>query len=170
MPSSDLHRLLDEAVNAHGQERVALLLNDLARGKEADGVLTIIANAGIHEIPAQYLRGEVYEASRGNWDATSQPALVAELNQLLRKLADKLRSQTWERVYLVPTGHPVLSLQIKAMVFRMLRMNTIDLYYKAGSYFEIDIDQRAVALAVEPGTPEAEARASPAQTGDPSGT
>ena len=109
-------------------------------------VLTIVANAGIHEIPAGYLRGEVYEASRGDWDASTEESLLLELRAILSRLAKKLRSGRWKCVYLIPTGHPVLSLQIKAMVYRLLRFNTIDLYYKAGIYFEVNLDQRAIAL------------------------
>lgn len=71
---------------------------------------------------------------------------MLELKTILGRLAVKLRSGRWKRVYLIPTGHPVLSLQIKTMVYRLLRLNTIDLYYKAGTYFEIDLDQRAIAL------------------------
>jgi hypothetical protein len=101
---------------------------------------------GVHEIPKAYLRGEVYEASRGDWDASTEEALLLELKAILSRLANKLRSNRWKRVYLIPTGHPVLSLQIKAMVYRLLRFNTIDLYHKAGTYFEINLDQRAIAL------------------------
>lgn len=61
-------------------------------------------------------------------------------------MVKNLRSEQWSFVYLIPTGHPVLSLQIKAMVYRLLRLNTIDLYHKAGTYFEINLDQRAIAL------------------------
>jgi hypothetical protein len=146
MPSRDLQDLLDEAIAAHGVEPVARMLSDLLRTGPTQRVLTIIANAGVHEIPAQYLRGEVYEASRGNWDATTAAALLEELTKLLTALGQKLREQQWERIYLIPTGHPILSLQIKSMVYCVVRMNTVDLYYKAGSYFEIDIDQRSVAL------------------------
>ena len=123
-------------------------MNELLLPAATQRVLTIVANAGVHQIPERYLRGEVYEASRGNWDATSEAALVGELTKLLEALALKLRAQPWERVYLVPTGHPIFALQIKAMVYRVLRFNTVDLYYKAGTYFDIDIDQRAVALSV----------------------
>jgi hypothetical protein len=145
---SDLHRLLDEAVRARGTEQVAAALESLVMPNASDvGVLTIIANAGVHEIPAAYLRGEIYEASRGDWDASTEGALLLELNGILSRLVSKLRSEQWNRVYLIPTGHPVLSLQIKAMVYRLLRFNTIDLYYKAGTYFEVNLDQRAIALA-----------------------
>lgn len=147
MKPSDLHKLLDEAVKSRGASAVAEALQGLLKpsGPEST-VLTIIANAGVHEIPRTYLRGEVYRASQGDWDASSEEALRGELNAILARLANKLRSRRWQRVYLIPTGHPVLSVQIKAMVYRLLRINTIDLYHKAGTYFEIDIDQRAIAL------------------------
>jgi hypothetical protein len=123
------------------------VLEDLLKQSVPEpAVLTIVANVGVHEIPKAYLRGEVYEASRGDWDASTEEALLLELKAILSRLANKLRSNRWKRVYLIPTGHPVLSLQIKAMVYRLLRFNTIDLYHKAGTYFEINLDQRAIAL------------------------
>ena len=147
MSPSDLHRLLDEAVKARGVERVVDALHGLLNPSVSESVvLTIIANAGVHEIPRTYLRGEVYNASQGDWDASTEEALLLELKGILARLATKLRSAQWKRVYLIPTGHPVLSLQIKAMVYRLLRLNTIDLYHKAGAYFEINLDQRAIAL------------------------
>lgn len=147
MPQSDLHRLLNEALKMKGTARVeAALQGVLASGDPEAQVLTIIANAGVHEIPSDYLRGEVYEASRGDWDVSTEETLSIELRKILSRLVKKLRSGRWERIYLIPTGHPILSLQIKAMVYRILRFNTIDLYYKAGSYFEVNLDQRAIAL------------------------
>jgi hypothetical protein len=147
MQPIEIQKLLDEALKASGSEQVAAALQNLAtRAMRDDEVLTIIANAGVHEIPQRYLRGEVYEASRGNWNATTEEALILELTSILSRLVDKLRSGHWKCVYLIPTGHPILSLQIKAMVYRLLRINTIDLYHKEGAYFEINLDQRAVAL------------------------
>jgi len=146
MSRSDLHDLLDEALKVRGRDSVEAALQSLVASPVAGRVLTIIANAGVHQIPAPHLRGEVYEASRGDWDATSQESLIAEISRILLRLVLKLKSAPWERIYLIPTGHPVLSLQIKAMVYRILRLNTIDLYYKAGTYLDVDIDQRAIAL------------------------
>lgn len=147
MPQSDLHRLLDKVLKARGAAPVEAALDGLlASGEPETQVLTIIANAGVHEVPSTYLRGEVYEASRGDWDASTEEALSIELRRILSRLVKKLRSRRWDRIYLIPTGHPILSLQIKAMVYRILRFNTIDLYYKAGTYFEVDLDQRAIAL------------------------
>lgn len=145
MKTDDIHKLLDEALEIKGSEEVVAALESVLNVPEGS-VLTIIANAGVHEIPKIYLRGEIYEASRGDWNASTEEALLGELTAILSRLANKLRAGRWKRVYLIPTGHPILSLQIKAMVYRVLRFNTIDLYHKAGIYFEVNLDQRAIAL------------------------
>lgn len=143
MNQNEIHALLDSVVASRGIEETAHILNEyLAEQPEKENTLTIISNTGIHVIPERYLRGEVYSASYGNWDAESQETLMNELKIILTKLAKKLRSTSWNKVYLVPTGHPILSLHIKALVYRLLRLNTIDLYYKKGIYFYINIDQR----------------------------
>jgi hypothetical protein len=144
--SRDPHIVLDEVLQKTSPDQVLEVLNSMLRPSAPDYVLTIISNAGVHEIAKAHLHGEVYEASRGNWDASSESLLVSELRGILSELVKKLRSKQWKRVYLIPTGHPVLSLQIKAMVYRVLRLNTVDLYYKAGTYFEVDLDQRAIAI------------------------
>ena len=146
MKQFDPHVLFERALREKGVSATVNSLLRLLNESDDDLVLTIIANAGVHEIPESYLRGDIFEASRGNWDVSSQPALEEELSRILVRLAKKLRSASWKKVYLVPTGHPILSIQIKTMVYRVLRLNTIDLYYKSGIYFEVDIDQRAIAI------------------------
>jgi len=146
--TNELHDLLDDALRTRSTEHVRAVLETLIDAPELP-VLTIVANAGVHEIPRTYLRGEVYEASRGDWDASTEEALLIEIKGILSRLARKLRSGRWSRVYLIPTGHPIVSLQIKAMVYRLLRISTIDLYHKAGTYFEVDLDQRAIAFDSE---------------------
>ena len=147
MPKPTLDELLMRAVEARGHEDVERTLQEMAKSATpAELTLTIIANAGVHEIPQQYLRGEVYIASEGNWDAKSQDALIRQLSQILRRLTVKLRSRSWSNIYLVPTGHPVLSIQIKCLVYRLLRLNTTDLYYTDGHYYEVRIDHRELAI------------------------
>jgi hypothetical protein len=143
---NDLYELLERAVSLRGRSPVEAALKKLGTDEPETTVRTIIANAGVHSIPKAYLRGEVYEASRGDWDVSTEEALLTELRGILSGVVSKLRSQSWSRIYLIPTGHPVLSLQIKAMVYRILRFNTVDLYYKNGFYFEVDLDQRSIAL------------------------
>ena len=114
-----------------------------------EDTLTVVANAGVHTIPPQYLRGEIYEVSRGNWSTTDAAELTEELTSLLSGLANKLRSRPWRTVYLVPTGHPILTINVKLLVYRLLRINTIDLYYREGEYLEIQLDHRRISLDLE---------------------
>ena len=146
---ADLNCLVDSAVEAAGAERVAEVLRSVV-GRESDAdTLTLISNAGVHTIPDRYLRGGVYEVSRGDWAVSTAAEVQEELMGLLYNLARKLRSRSWRRVYLVPTGHPVLTVNVKLLVYRLLRINTIDLYYKAGQYLEVEIDHRGLSLQTE---------------------
>ncbi len=121
MKVSELRKLLDQAVQSSGNDRVVAALENLAATDQPEkGVLTIVSNAGIHSIPEAFLRGEIYEASRGDWDVSTEEALKTELTRILARLVIKLHRGHWRRVYLIPTGHPILSLQIKTMVYRVL--------------------------------------------------
>ncbi len=149
MTDNDLDALVRAATAAVGRERVFEELSALAnRGNHRD-TLTVVANAGVHTIPPQYLRGEVYEVSRGNWTGSDQAEVTQELIRLLSGLARKLRAHPWQTVYLVPTGHPILTINVKLLVYRLLRLNTIDLYYREGIYLEIQLDHRRISLDLE---------------------
>ena len=149
MKNTNLAHLLNEAVEVAGRQRVAETLHALADSSvPVDDALTLVANAGVHTIPTAYLRGEVYEVSRGDWLADTRMDLETELNAILERLVRKLRSRRWEPIYLIPTGHPVLTANIKLLVYRILRLNTIDLYYRSGTYIDVQLDHRRLALAV----------------------
>ena len=145
----DLTSLLDIAVESAGTERVAEVLTSLARRETLTDTLTLVSNAGVHTIPGSYLHGDIYEVSRGDWTASTSAEVHEELTRLLRALAHKLRSRPWRQVYLVPTGHPILTVNVKLLVYRLLRINTIDLYYRAGQYIEVHIDHRRLSLQTE---------------------
>lgn len=143
-----LAKLVEECVRSKGQRAVEKSLASLIGAVEAedDATLTIVANAGVHAIPSEHLRGEVYSASYGNWDVSSQEALEREFKNILNNLGRKLKERSWSRIYLIPTGHPALSIHIKQFVYRVTRMNTIDLVYLNGRYYELSIDHREVLL------------------------
>ena len=146
---ADLTSLLDTAVASAGAERGAEVLTSLARRESLTDTLTLVSNAGVHTIPDSYLHGDIYEVSRGDWTASTPAEVHEELTRLLRGLAHKLRSRPWRQVYLVPTGHPILTVNVKLLVYRLLRINTIDLYYRAGQYIEVHIDHRRLSLQTE---------------------
>jgi hypothetical protein len=107
-----------------------------------DSVLTIIGNEGVHSVPPQYLHGEIYVASRGNLDLSNEESIRREYKKVLEELFVKLNERSWKQVYLVPTGHTTLALQIKQLVYHVLRQSTVDLFYSKGNYIELDLDYR----------------------------
>ncbi|NEN90215.1 MAG: hypothetical protein F6K48_15375 [Okeania sp. SIO3H1] len=72
--------------------------------------------------------------------------METEFNQILIKVAQKLKSKPWKKVYLVPFGPAVLSMQIKLLVYRILYIETIDFLYAGhGVYYDLDINLRVIA-------------------------
>ena len=138
---SPLQLLLDQAVAEHGARRVRNALKSLIVDSR-NNVLTIIANAGRHNVPQKYLRGEIFVASEGNIDFSSHMKIKNVLSLIILRLNTKLLQNTWTKIYLIPTGHPTLSLQLKIAVYRVTRLNTTDLFYLNGRYFDIDFDMR----------------------------
>ena len=149
--SETLERLLSQCIGKLGEEAVEKALQSLVvenSGPDASQVLTIVANAGVHAIPDSFLRGEVYVASRGNWRVENEGTLNSEVRQVLIGVARKLKERQWRRVYLIPTGHPALSMNIKLLVYRAIRLNTIDWVYINGEYYSLMIDQREISIEV----------------------
>ena len=150
--SGTLEHLLDQCVNKRGKEAVEKALQLLVAdesGPDASQVLTIVANAGVHTIPQSYLRGEVYVASRGNWRVDNDETLNSQVSQILTGVARKLKERQWRRVYLIPTGHPAVSMNIKLLVYRAIRLNTIDWVYINGEYYLLTIDQRDISIEAD---------------------
>lgn len=149
MTDAELAELVSKAVAAVGYERVSEQLAPLVPSESESRTLTLVSNAGVHTIPPEYLRGEVFEVSRGSWAAETPEEVHSELRDLLSGLARKLRSRPWRKVFLIPTGHPILTIHIKLLVYRLLRINTIDFYYRSGEYIEVELDHREISLATE---------------------
>jgi hypothetical protein len=139
--ASDIETLLRELIAQQGFEDAERTLRSIVEDA-AGSVLTIIPNIGIHRIPDRYLRGAVFVGSEGNLDFSSRRGVESEYKKILLKLKDKLLSQPWSRIYLIPTGHVTLSMQIKLFVYQLTRINTIDLFYLNGRYFELRFDAR----------------------------
>lgn len=136
----DNNDLIDKFVKKYGQEELENYLNN--RLNEENNILTIIGNTGLHTIPSAYLHGEVYIASIGNLNLSTYESIKLEYELILSKLITKLQEKNWNKVYFVPTGHTTLVLQIKLLVYHVLRISTIDLFYSKGKYFELEMDYR----------------------------
>jgi len=140
MNSNDYKVLVEKFIREYGEDELKGYLNN--RLSNAGEILTLIGNEGAHSIPEEYLHGEVYAVTSGSLDLSSKESTLLEYNSALSFLIEKLKEKRWRKVYLVPTGHTTLVLQIKVIVYNILRISTIDLFYSKGRYFEIDIDYR----------------------------
>lgn len=137
----DVEDLLEELLEQEGTAKTKRLLKSLILDS-TEPVLTIIANQASHRIPEKYLRGELYIASKGNLDFSKKSAVERQYKKIVQDLSAKLAEKNWKRIYLIPTGHVTLSLQLKSAVYRVTRLNTIDLFYSDGKFFDVLIDQR----------------------------
>ncbi|WP_157081026.1 hypothetical protein [Novosphingobium naphthalenivorans] len=133
-------QILEDLIQRRGESFVRSQLNVLGvRRKE----LTILSNAGMHPIPHEYVRGELFTASEGNLDFTDINSVNLELDRIVKRVKEKIFSDNWTNVYLIPFGHSSISLTIKMTVFRLLRIETIDVFYFGeGRYDYLDRDSR----------------------------
>ncbi|WP_152568018.1 hypothetical protein [Sphingopyxis sp. LC81] len=111
-------------------------------GTEADE-LTIVSNVGVHPLPLEFIKGELYPASTGSLDFSSTATVNAEIDKIVKNLTEKLKEKRWRKIYLLPFGHAVISMNIKMVVFRVLRIETIEIFYFGdGKYGLIERDTR----------------------------
>lgn len=107
--------------------------------------LTIVSNAGVHPVPEEYIVGELYVASEGSFDFSSIETVSEKYDEIILNLHQKLSEKKWEKIYLFPFGHSTLCMAIKIAVYRVLRIETIDIFYFGnGRYDYLDRDTRAV--------------------------
>jgi hypothetical protein len=140
-----MNERLTKLVKLLGEERAVQALEKATSSTKIRSELTIVANAGVHHLPDEILRGRVYVASEGNLNFSSIETVHSEYEHVLRNLATVLKSQKWRRIYLIPFGPTTLSLQIKIVVYRVTALETIDWFYDGrGEYFELTFPQRQI--------------------------
>jgi hypothetical protein len=139
-------KIIDQCIAACGVDVVQKSLVALL-DEHQEHVLTIVVNAGQHPLRSVHSRGEVYFASEGLFDYSDQDDVVKQFTKVLQGVSTKLRSKPWKKIYIVPFGPSVLSMQIKLLVYRVLHMETVDVLHIGGDeYLDIKLDQRHVVV------------------------
>jgi len=147
MNEDDLCKLIETYIEEVGLDQLKeILIRETSRSKLDDYSLTIIANQGLHDIPSRFVHGELHIASSGNLNFENREAIIEQYKEILLKLKQKLSEKEWKKVYLVPTGHSTLALQIKSLVYHVLRIDTIDQFYSKGDYYEIEVNVRSLLV------------------------
>lgn len=141
----ELEYKIQELKEIYGESAVKNAINEWGIYDKKVRECTIIVNSGLHSFPESLLRGEVYEFSRGMLDFSSGDRVEKQIMELLIELAKFLRTEKWNRVYIVISGHCILSMQIKMLVYRLTRLETIDWFYDgSGNYYDIKIPMREI--------------------------
>jgi hypothetical protein len=149
----ELRSLFAAAINSAGRAKVLDAIKHLAGEQSNETTLTIIVNAGVHHLADEYLRGDVFECSRGSLDLASSETVHAEFRRVLISTARKLKSRAWSRVYIVPFGPATLSMQVKLLVYRICGLESIDVMNISGKpKVDLTIDLRQ--LIIDSDTPE----------------
>lgn len=137
---------IDKLLQKIGIEKACDILERSLPNTKND-ILTIVSNRGTHFIPDESKRGEIFYASEGNLDFSSIEIVKEQYEVILSNLAEKLKSSKWKKVYIIPFGHSTLSMQIKLIVYRITRIETIDLFYDGqGNYYDLSISQRSIIV------------------------
>jgi hypothetical protein len=129
----DVILTLNAALARAGRDRVLKVLSALGEARAPDeNTLTIVVNEGVHHLPEEYKRGEVFVASRGSLDLSTAESIHKEFRRTLEATARILKSRPWTRVYIVPFGPAPLSMQIKLLVYKVCGIESVDVMNLSG--------------------------------------
>lgn len=142
MPTHELTNDLIALAQKYGAQDVVRTANKLLTPANQEH-LTIIPDDALHSIPTHLISGESFVVSRKNLNAETDQTLTNELIDRLMPLEHKLRSREWRRVSLILTGHCLLSVAIKMLVYRITHIETEDIAYFSGlGYRKVSINYR----------------------------
>lgn len=144
----NIDRLRSEIESLKAKYGEATFQAALKAGGAESNPLVIVGNCGLHPMPDIIPDAELYCATSGNLDFSSGDAVHSELRSMVTRLADKLRSGKWSKIYIMPFGHPVFSMHIKMTVYRVLGIDTSEIFHRGGGeYSIITADDRANMLS-----------------------
>jgi hypothetical protein len=145
--NTSIHNELNALIKKIGEERALEIIRASIHISDDPSTLTIIANQGSHHLPDMYKRGVIHIASAGNLDFSSVARVRQQYEEILSRLGSILKSRPWSRIYLIPFGHSTLNMQIKLLVYRITRIETIDLFYDGkGGYSDLQIELRPIIV------------------------
>lgn len=138
-----LHEAIETLIESYGVDSVSRSFNKILSRTEA--ICTVVVNAGLHKFPESILLGDVYIFTEGNLHLENSDIFHQELSDHLVKLADYISNRKWKKIYLVISGHAVLNMNVKLLIYRLTRLETVDWVYDGqGSYFECHIPVRSI--------------------------
>lgn len=140
----DVDKVLRDLLESYPPSVIKSSLNRISR-QSHNNELTVVVNFGMHALPEEILRGDVFFFSEGNVDISSDG--VKETVELLSKRAVKyLRRKTWNKVNVIPSGHPLLVAMATLIVYRVTRISPTVVFYVDGDYRDVELNVRMDAV------------------------
>ena len=114
-----------------GEEKACDILREHLEqeGRGDKDVLTIVVNKGVHHLPEKNLRGTVFYASEGNLDFSSARSVEKEFDGILEDVTRILKKRNWKQVFVLPFGPCALSMQIKLLIYRITRIESVEIFH-----------------------------------------
>ncbi len=143
---------LTDLIKRLGEEEAFCILREHVEQKALgeEDVLTIVVNKGVHHLPKKHLRGSVFYASEGNLDFSSPRSVEREFERVLVDVTRILKERSWKKVFVLPFGPCALSMQIKLLVYRITRIESVEIFHLGeGEYMDLEIKQRHIIVGTE---------------------
>ncbi|WP_300291590.1 hypothetical protein [Brevundimonas sp.] len=122
-------------------DEVRLALDRMQRvGRSA---LVVVCNAGVHPLPALPPGAEVFNATEGQLDLSSEQSVAAVLDGVAARLKTIFASESFSDIYVIPFGHAAISAAINLMIFRITgKTPKVYFHLGGGEYFILNWDIR----------------------------
>lgn len=140
-----LDSVLTELLKDFSAAEIAAKVRTISRTK-ADRELTIIVNQGMHSIPDDIIRGDRLVFSEGTLDLSENMA-ESTVAELMRAAHVVLSRRLWNKVYIIPSGHPLLVVAATMICYRTVRIDPIVVSYFEGEYLDVPLHVRRSIFA-----------------------
>ena len=148
--TKEISTLVEEFTEAFGTEELINLLSSKLERSATRNVLTIVCDDTLHKIPSDLVDGDLFVFSSGNFDTSSEQAMLHYLEERVLALYAQLNTKTWKRIRLIFSGHAILASTVKLVVYRVTHLETEDVvYFGEHGYLRIHLRLRELLGVLE---------------------
>ena len=136
--------IIDSLLKDHSRRDIELAIQR-AIASDVEKSLTVVVNFGMHALPESIMRGDAFFFSEGNLNL-SKEGVGLTITDLTKRAVKHLRKKIWNKIYIIPSGHPLLVSLCTLVIYRVTRISPIIVYYMDGEYIDAPVDIRNDAI------------------------
>lgn len=140
----DIEKTISDLLKDYTKRDIQLAIDRVSLRAE-ERTLTVVVNFGMHALPENVMRGDNFYFSEGNLDL-SRNGVNATISDLTKRSVKFLRKKVWNKIYIIPSGHPLLVSLCTLIVYRVTRISPVIVYYVDGEYIDAEVDVRKDAV------------------------